>query len=260
VSDVFGVGKTVEKLMDPVTDLVKRLAGPAADEVGLSLQDSVKVWRAKRQYRLFEKIVDFIHDAGYKPNPVPLKLLLPALDYASVEDDDDLHTIWAALLANAADPRKVNPVYPFFLTILKDLTAREARFLSALHKAASFEAARWQRQIIDHEITRHQLLNIYADAGLSRQPRLSPLSFGDFSEHREDLNADLKEFASSLDLALRNGILRLSVTQEPIDLSDVAAELRRNRLPRNLKVIATTEYCVTQLGIDFIAACKPPTL
>jgi hypothetical protein len=77
-------------------------------------------------------------------------------------------------------------------SILKDLTAREARFLSALHDAASFEAARWQRQIIDHEITRHQLLNIYADAGLSRQPRLSPLSFGDFSEHREDLNADLR--------------------------------------------------------------------
>jgi hypothetical protein len=55
--------------MDPVSELVKKLAGPAAEEVGLSLQDSVKVWRAKRQYKLFEKMNATIRDAGFTPNP-----------------------------------------------------------------------------------------------------------------------------------------------------------------------------------------------
>jgi hypothetical protein len=79
MSDALGIGKAVEKLMDPVTELVKKLAGPAAEEVGMSLQDSVKVWRAKRQYRLFEKMETFIGEAGFEPKPIALKTLLLAL-------------------------------------------------------------------------------------------------------------------------------------------------------------------------------------
>jgi hypothetical protein len=39
-------------MADPIIDLFKRVAGPAADEVGLTLQDAVHVYRAKRAYRL----------------------------------------------------------------------------------------------------------------------------------------------------------------------------------------------------------------
>ena len=55
MDDVLGIGRAVEKLADPVVDLIKRVAGPAADEVGLTLKDSVHVYRAKRAYRLAEK-------------------------------------------------------------------------------------------------------------------------------------------------------------------------------------------------------------
>jgi hypothetical protein len=134
MSDVLGAGKAIEKLMDPVSGLIKKLAGPAAEEVGLSLQDSVKVWRAKRQYKLFEKMKGFIADAGFEPQPIALKTLLPALDYASVEDDEDLHTAWAALLANAADPRETNRVLPVFPIILRELTSRDARFLDNFYE------------------------------------------------------------------------------------------------------------------------------
>ena len=36
MSDVFGLGKAIEKLLDLVSELVKTLAGSAAEEVGLS--------------------------------------------------------------------------------------------------------------------------------------------------------------------------------------------------------------------------------
>src|ERR1035437_1006818 len=110
--DVFSVGKAVEKATEPIADLVKRLAGPAADEIGLTLQDSVKVYRAKRQYRLFEKRKMFFEKRGTKPNPVSLKLLLPALDYASVEDDENLHSMWARLVSSAAVPDAKPKPYP----------------------------------------------------------------------------------------------------------------------------------------------------
>src|ERR1039458_4849997 len=71
MTDVLGIGKAVEKLADPVVDIIKKVAGPAAEEIGLTLQDSIRVYRAKRQYRLFEKIRDFVKEAGFEPKRIP---------------------------------------------------------------------------------------------------------------------------------------------------------------------------------------------
>ena len=46
MTDVLGIGKAVEKLADPVVDIIKKVAGPAAEEIGLTLQDSIRVYRA----------------------------------------------------------------------------------------------------------------------------------------------------------------------------------------------------------------------
>jgi hypothetical protein len=118
MGDVFGVGKAVEKLLDPIAELVKRVAGPAAEEIGLTIQDSIKIYRAKRQYRMFEKMQEFVTTAGFNPHRIPLKILLPSLDYAAVEDNEDLHTMWAALLANASNP-DISEVPTYFPEILR---------------------------------------------------------------------------------------------------------------------------------------------
>ena len=97
MGDVFGIGKAIEKLADPIADIVKRVAGPAADEIGLTLQDSVRVYRARRALGLFEKFKDNCRERGFNPRQVPLKLLLPIVDSASVEGDEDLHSAWANL-------------------------------------------------------------------------------------------------------------------------------------------------------------------
>jgi hypothetical protein len=131
MDDVLGIGKAVEKLADPVVDLIKRVAGPA-DEVGLTLQDAVHVYRAKRAYRLAEKFQKFTREQGIEPRHINLKLLLPALDYASVEDDEDLHTMWANLLANAADPSQDEPL-PSFAPTPRQLSKVEAMFLNAFY-------------------------------------------------------------------------------------------------------------------------------
>ena len=48
MSDVFGVAKVVEKLADPVIELLQKVAGPAAEEIGLTMKDSVHVYRVRR--------------------------------------------------------------------------------------------------------------------------------------------------------------------------------------------------------------------
>jgi hypothetical protein len=73
---------------------------------------------------------------GFSPGPIALKILHPAIAAASLEEDEALQTIWANLLANAADPREVNRVPPSFTTVLKDLTSWDVKFLDALVRQA----------------------------------------------------------------------------------------------------------------------------
>jgi Abortive infection alpha len=59
---------------------------------------------------------------------VPAKLALPLLQNATMEDEDDLHSLWAALLAAAMDPAG-NEVHRKYVSILADLTGPDALVL-----------------------------------------------------------------------------------------------------------------------------------
>src|SRR5580658_4151407 len=88
----------------PFTSIAKRMLGPAADEVAEMWRDQVRVYRYGRQVKLLEKVEKMAQEAGFSPQAVPPKLLFPLLEGASFEDNESLHTMWAALLANAASP------------------------------------------------------------------------------------------------------------------------------------------------------------
>jgi hypothetical protein len=64
----------------------------------------------------------------------PPKIGLALLAAATVEYDDDLHRLWANLLASALDPAQ-DPVDRGFVSLLADLSAEDARALERLHAA-----------------------------------------------------------------------------------------------------------------------------
>jgi hypothetical protein len=238
----------IEKVLGSVLTLIEKVAGPAADEIGLTLQDSIKVYRAKRQYRLLEKMNEFIREAGYEPDHIPLKILLPSLDYASVEDNEELHTAWAALLANACDPRQGKVVEPSFPIILRELSPRDAKFLAALCGRGIREQGRWGRSVIEVEFSEDRLREAYAQAGLSRQPRLSELTGKDWKENEAELRADLREFALSLD-TLRRHALVIQITK-----SSRSGILGDEDTPRRLVQMFT----LSSTACSLVEACKPP--
>ena len=118
-----------EKLLEPINDLIQKLAGPAAEEVGLTLRDSVRIYRLGRQIRLFKRVQQMLAEAGIEPAPVNPRVLLPVADYASVEPDDDLQDKWAALIARAAQPGAPSSILPSFIETLKQLSPQEAFLL-----------------------------------------------------------------------------------------------------------------------------------
>ncbi len=258
MGDQFGIGKAVEKLMDPITDLVKRVAGPAADEVGLTLQDSIKVWRAARQYKLFEKMNDTISKAGFVPNPIALKLLLPALDYASVEDNEDLHTIWANLLANAADPRQTSPVSPAFPLILKELSWRDARFLHVLfiNTIGVIAISHEKRELQDLGYSERNLIEIYAGNGLTRVQNLTDLTITEYLARKEDVEQDRKEFHLTFELVRRHGVIRESVYPRRLEAWQREQTYNRNEM---LDFDLNKRYSFSHIGSSFMRACQPPS-
>jgi hypothetical protein len=118
-----------DALLKPFADLLDKLAGPAAEEIGLTLQDHVRVFRLKRQLRLLARTKEIFEAAGINPKCVPLKLLAPIMENGSLEEDDPLQDKWAALLANAASR---DGIHPSFVEVLKQISALEAQFLDAL--------------------------------------------------------------------------------------------------------------------------------
>ncbi|MEO8096804.1 MAG: hypothetical protein ABI811_03835 [Acidobacteriota bacterium] len=59
----------IEAVMKPIAELIEKLAGPAAEEIGFTLQDSVRAYRAKRQLKLFQKMGRAIKEAGFSAKP-----------------------------------------------------------------------------------------------------------------------------------------------------------------------------------------------
>jgi hypothetical protein len=122
----------------PFTAIVKRMLGPAADELAEMWRDQVRLYRYERQLKCVEKAEKMAKDAGFKPKAVPPKILFPLLEGASFEEDEDLHTMWAALLANAASPDNGKKVRPGFIAILKQLSSDEAALLKWTYEYREF--------------------------------------------------------------------------------------------------------------------------
>ncbi len=121
----------------PFTALVKRILGPAADEIAERVRDEIRVYRYGRQLALLHKAERLALNAGYTPHAVNTKLLFSLLEGASLEENEDLHDKWAALLANAANPDLESLVRPSFTETLRLMTPEVARFLDAVFARAT---------------------------------------------------------------------------------------------------------------------------
>ena len=116
-------------------DAVSSLSGSAAEEIKQWLGDEARAFRFKRMLKLFASAKQRLADAGLKLNPVRAKVLFPLIEAASLEEDEgqeaeEMHERWGSLLANASShPEKVPPAFP---AVLKELSAADAQLFDLL--------------------------------------------------------------------------------------------------------------------------------
>ncbi|HUA21865.1 MAG TPA: hypothetical protein VMB25_24135 [Bryobacteraceae bacterium] len=184
-------------------------------------------------------------EAGVTVTKIPLRILQPVLDGASIEDDPDIQARWACLLTNAADPREVTPVSPMFPFILRDLGPREVKFLDALHaicvqKVIGDTVFKRVSQILFRQ---GDLKDLFVKLGFTRVPKLSSATFEE--QHLPDFDRDQNAFYLLLDLIRNHDLVREHI---PPDFAQAL-------VPGHERV-----YHFTELGDAFVRACQPPNV
>jgi hypothetical protein len=165
---------------------------------------------------------------GLTPREIPLNVLQPALEAASLQEDEYLRETWSNLLANAADPRKSVP--PSFPKMLSEMSPKEARFLNTLYEHLSASASKYgedqARLWYTSPLDRGQLLNVY----ITDEPVV------------QFFNVDL------------DSLLRFRIIESeprPLDRDSFLAGEPTNQEDNPV-------YRMTDLGYSFVMACRPP--
>lgn len=119
----------VPAILNTVRDFFEKLAGPAAEEMGLLVSDHVRAYRVQNQVTILNRAREFLTEAGLEPSSVPLRTLAPLLEGASLEEEETLRDMWAGLVANAATEDGVRRVPPAFPEIMRQLSPLDGLIL-----------------------------------------------------------------------------------------------------------------------------------
>jgi len=210
-------------------DLISRLAGPLADEVGMMLGDTARVFRMKNWVKTLQKTEQILKQAGLSPKAVPPRLFLPITEACSIEDNESLQDKWAGLLATAS--QETDTVSPAFVETLKQLTPDEARYLDGLYDS---------------------LKSSHVRLSLVKRP-ISPYAFSARGDAPANISADIYE---RLGLIRRDYDVKVKIpTNKLINARSVSDALR---------VIDDTEaelryqFLMTGYAVQFLEACHGP--
>ena len=111
-------------------DLIRRLCGPAADEIGLMLRDHVRLWRMKNWVRLQKRALQFLEKEGlHSQSRLHPRLMFEIIEKGTLTEDDLLIDMWAGLLAASCTEKGGDDSNLVFTDILARMTSFEAKLL-----------------------------------------------------------------------------------------------------------------------------------
>jgi hypothetical protein len=210
--------------------------GAATGHPGESMGTIFGGWMRRRKENA-ERVASGAHltllNIGLKADEVPLRVLMPALEHASVEEDMSMQDRWSNLLANAADPRHEIEITQTHNTILAELTPVQAKMLDAIYRNA---AGRCHGTISIEDIAYsiYDLQHIYHEAIVV--PVHGPSA-------PETITIQSR---ASIDVLKRTGLLDTRTIENAI--------YKGNSFSARQMLV----YTMSALGLAFYRACQPP--
>lgn len=133
------VAKTASNAIDAGREMggfiARFVSGPLEQCVGI-FEDKLKYIRWERQQRLIKRSEEFMQQLGLtNPNKlIPLKNAIPLLQYATLEEDNNLQDLWARLLVNGTNEATGINIERAFIEILAQISPLEAQILQAIYR------------------------------------------------------------------------------------------------------------------------------
>lgn len=117
-----------------LAEFIEQISGDLISN-GLGLiSDRLAYLRIRQALSLRDKVIDELNRRGIKEaKKVAPKFLIPLLEAATLEEDDNLHTRYATLLTNARDPNCSGEIKRSFVSLLEDLEPIDALVLDVSH-------------------------------------------------------------------------------------------------------------------------------
>ncbi len=220
-ADPITTGLVVAAALEAVKqtqDFIAALTGHPGESIATILGNMANR-RLKNAETVFRKCQFICLDLGIKPGEVPLNILQPVLEGASLQEDPQLQDVWANLLANAVKDQ----IEPSFARILRELTSREVRFIDYLYESVG--------QVYNLQFEEDSLKKQYGLAGLGA------------ADNGFDVMMDVLE---------ANRIMR-RITLETMGTIAYGGSTVTRSPAQNLEA-----FCFTALGIAFVQACRRP--
>lgn len=128
--------KLPEKVIKDASDFLQRLLGPAVEAADL-LSDKIRIIRYENAIKIIDRARNISKKEKINIKNVPLNFLVPFLEQASLQEDDEITEIWARLLTSAATD------YDPILIVIKDtltrLSSREVGFIDEVCEIDDFD-------------------------------------------------------------------------------------------------------------------------
>ncbi|MBS1972663.1 MAG: DUF4393 domain-containing protein [Bdellovibrionales bacterium] len=111
---------------------IRVLTDEPMKELSGILSDKLKFYRWRNQQQILLKAAEYLRSNNILTRKIPLRELIPLLEYSSMEDEELLQDLWAGILANSANSNSSNRSNLVFIEILKSLSKMEAEILQVI--------------------------------------------------------------------------------------------------------------------------------
>lgn len=132
------IAKATSNAIDKTSELsrfISQIIGPAIQDLGDIVKQYTEHWKISNALHLRDKLDRILIERG---NPeissLPLRIGLPLLGAALSEDDENLQTLWANLLASALTESDRTNSTKSFVEVLKQVDIVDAELLNVLDR------------------------------------------------------------------------------------------------------------------------------
>lgn len=121
--------KEAELLAQEAAKYINVIATTPLQQIGEMFGDRFRVWRYKQAIKLLIDVKKYHAKKGIKTREIPVKTLLPILENASLEEDENIKGKWTALLINATNENNSYDLHNVCIELLKQLSPKEVKIL-----------------------------------------------------------------------------------------------------------------------------------